>query len=229
MEVDEAILSYTYGMTWYNASMNQEGYTFNATIPTQPYDTFVQYRIYANDTNGNWADSDLFSYTVADFVEPQIETSQNPVQPRANQIVNVLANVIEPVDASGVKTVLFSYRVNSGQWWNTTMVFNETLQQYECTMPGQQASDLVEYYVRAQDNAVNENTTETFSYVVALAGDANLDHTVNILDTATISAHWYPGSPIGPLGYDPDFDLNGDGAIDIIDAAIVNSDWHQTW
>ena len=96
-------------------------------------------------------------------------------------------------------------------------------------MPGQQAHALIEYYVEAQDNAGNENTTQTFGYYVALQGDANLDHLVNIVDAACISAHWYPGPPIGPLGFDLNSDLNGDGLINIIDSSIVSSQWQQTW
>lgn len=48
-----------------------------------------------------------------------------------------------------------------------------------------------------------------------LAGDANGDGTVDIFDIGTISAHWYPGPPVGPLGYDIKADMNLDGNIDI--------------
>ena len=175
VEVDEAMLSYTDSSEWHNVSMNRFDYTFNATIPAQPYGTLVQYRIYANDTNGNWDVSDLFSYTVIDVVEPQIlGVSRNPVQPRSNQIVNVLANVSEPVNASGVKNVTFYYRVNDNPWWSTNMILNKVLNLWETTIPAQQPYDIVEYYTRAEDNAGNEDTSETYSYIVALAGDANI-------------------------------------------------------
>lgn len=62
-----------------------------------------------------------------------------------------------------------------------------------------------------------------------LPGDANGDGTVDIFDIGTISAHWYPGPPIGPLGYDPSADLNNDGAVDIFDIGIVSANWGQTW
>ncbi len=40
-----------------------------------------------------------------------------------------------------------------------------------------------------------------------LNGDINGDNKVNILDFGEISGHWYPGPPVGPLGYDPIADL----------------------
>ena len=108
------------------------------------------------------------------------------------------------------------------------MVFNEQSKLWETTIPGQQARDFVEYYVTAWDNALNENTTATLNYIVALRGDANLDHIVNILDAAAISAHWYPGPPIGPLGYNVNFDINGDGTVDIMDRAICSAHWGKS-
>ena len=63
---------------------------------------------------------------------------------------------------------------------------------------------------------------------VNYAGDVNNDGTINVLDAAEISAHWYPGPPIGPLGYDSNADLNNDGAVNILDAGILNVNWGQT-
>lgn len=56
-------------------------------------------------------------------------------------------------------------------------------------------------------------------------GDVNGDGVVDILDVAKICAHWYPGPPIGPLGYDPIADINYDGAVNILDLAIVSAYW----
>jgi peptide/nickel transport system substrate-binding protein len=73
-------------------------------------------------------------------------------------------------------------------------------------------------------------------------GDANNDGAVDVLDAATISASWYPGPPIGPLGYRTQADLTGgtggvtgggigavagipDGKVDILDAALVSAYW----
>lgn len=58
-----------------------------------------------------------------------------------------------------------------------------------------------------------------------MPGDVNGDGTVDILDAGEVSAHWYLGPPIGPLGYDLNADLNYDGAVNIFDAAIVSAYW----
>lgn len=59
-------------------------------------------------------------------------------------------------------------------------------------------------------------------------GDINGDGTVNMLDLGTISAHWYPGPPIGPSGYLFTADLNADGNVNIIDVAILSANWGHT-
>ena len=77
------------------------------------------------------------------------------------------------------------------------------------------------------DIADNSFTYDTI--VVTIPGDCNGDGKVNILDAAAISAHWYPGPPVGPLGYDANVDINQDGEVDISDAAIVSSNWMKSW
>jgi len=62
-------------------------------------------------------------------------------------------------------------------------------------------------------------------YPIHAIGDINCDGIVDIVDLASISAHWYPGPPTGPLGYDPTADLNNDGLVNIVDLAILSSHW----
>jgi immune inhibitor A len=62
-----------------------------------------------------------------------------------------------------------------------------------------------------------------------IKGDCNNDGIVDILDAAFISAHWYPGPPNGPLGYDENADINFNEAVDIADAATVSADWGKSW
>lgn len=64
-----------------------------------------------------------------------------------------------------------------------------------------------------------------FEITSVLTGDVNLDHKVDVLDAALVSAHWYPGPPLGPLGYDLICDLNGDAAINVLDSAVVSAYW----
>jgi len=65
--------------------------------------------------------------------------------------------------------------------------------------------------------------------LVTIPGDCNGDRLVDIFDIASISAHWYPGPPIGPLGYHANNDINGDGAVDIFDIGITSANWGQSW
>lgn len=225
--VDEASLSYTQDLSWRNVSMNQLDGTYYGTIPAQPCDTLVEYKIYANDTNGNWAVSELYSYTVGDFIAPETRVeSQTPPHPQASQTVKVYANVTEPVNASGVEDVFFSYRVNGGSWWNTTMDFNEILGLYESTIPQQQPEDLVEYFVKAVDYAGNVNITEICSYLVTLAGDIDYDFDVDF-DDFILLAGAYGASEEDPL-YSPEIDLNSDGDIDFDDFIILAGNYGKS-
>jgi len=79
------------------------------------------------------------------------------------------------------------------------------------------ATDII-YYDTLVDDTV----------LVTIQGDANGDGVVDIFDIGSISAHWYPGPPIGPLGYDEEADLNLDGSIDIFDIGICSAHWGET-
>ena len=91
------------------------------------------------------------------------------------------------------------------------------------------------YILSATASAVpgEEDLTDNFltgdAVMMTIPGDVNGDHVVDLFDAASISAHWYPGPPIGPLGYDITPDINNDGAVNILDAAIVSSRWGQSW
>jgi hypothetical protein len=55
--------------------------------------------------------------------------------------------------------------------------------------------------------------------------DVNGDGVVNVIDGAGVSSHWYPGPPLGPLGYGIDYDIERDGIIGVTDAAKVSAYW----
>jgi len=97
--------------------------------------------------------------------------------------------------------------------WDTTGLAKDdyVISAYATPVPGE--DDLA-------DNTFTDGTV-----TVVYPGDVNKDGVVDILDAAEISAHWYPGPPIGPLGYDPNIDLNNDGRINIADAAIISAYW----
>ncbi len=66
-------------------------------------------------------------------------------------------------------------------------------------------------------------------YALRGPGDVNNDGIVDIFDIGTISAHWYPGPPIGPLGYSAVADINLDGSVDIFDIGITSANWGNTY
>jgi len=204
--VDKALLSYTYDSTWHNVSMNQSDDIFNATIPSQPYGTSVEYKIFANDTNGNWANSSTYSYTVRDFVAPGIvEVQWIPTCPghyipssiaRTNEPILVSANITEPIKASGVKKVLFSYRVDSGEWLNSTMTYNATRSLWNFVIAGQPGNNIIEFYIKAYDNAGNMNTSTSYFFTVKKLpiGDMNGDGKTNLSDLIKVAIHFGEGA-----------------------------------
>lgn len=101
--------------------------------------------------------------------------------------------------------------------WNTTgfAYGNYTIKAEITTVPGE---------TDTTDNTYVDNIV-----LVTIPGDCNGDKTVNILDIGCISAHWYPGPPVGPLGYHPNADADGDGAVDIFDIGIASAHWGESW
>ncbi len=85
--VDIVILSYsTDQSTWYNISMsyNATSGLYEATIPAMPSDTTVYYKIYASDIYRNWAESEVYSYTVSTPAKPWI----------GNYLLGVLISIV---------------------------------------------------------------------------------------------------------------------------------------
>ena len=79
------------------------------------------------------------------------------------------------------------------------------------------------------DNDPADNTFIGDTLILAIPGDVNGDRTVDIQDASLISAHWYPGPPIGPLGYNVQYDINKDGKVGVGDIATVNGNWFKSW
>jgi hypothetical protein len=101
--------------------------------------------------------------------------------------------------------------------WNTTLV-----------VPNVNYTIGAEADVVAGELEIVDNIFVNGEVFVKIAGDANGDGIVDIFDIGSVSAHWYPGPPIGPLGYDWIVDVNDDGAIDIFDVGIVSANWGRS-
>jgi len=87
------------------------------------------------------------------------------------------------------------------------------------------------YTIRAQatvvPNEYNITNNQLIDGIVQVKtpGDINGDESINVLDVGLISAHWYPGPPIGPSGYEANADLDSDGAVNVEDLAIISAHW----
>jgi hypothetical protein len=70
-------------------------------------------------------------------------------------------------------------------------------------------------------NGVGSNATQSFTLVVAMPGDVNLDGVVNCADLDLVGAAfgYYRGQP----KYNPNADLNNDGVVNFADAALVEA------
>jgi len=166
-DIESVILSYQIdSASWINVTMSLENGLYVADIPAQPYNTTVNYKVYASDTAGNSDVSELFSYVVGDFVPPVISNVIHvPDSPDPKEIVTVSAKVTEPADASGVKNVTLWYTA-AGTWSFIDMAMQDGL--WTANIPGQSEGVYVKFFVEAFDNEGNNAKTSTFGYMIVL-------------------------------------------------------------
>lgn len=163
--VELVVLTYWNGSVWTEIPMALENGTYKATIPSLPWGTTVQYKIYAKDYAQNSIDTDLYGYTVSDSSQPSVsDVRRTPKDPGYDETVNLTAKVTEPVSASGVKTVILGYYFDGSEWINVTMTSGSDW--YNATIPEMPYGTLVQYMVYAFDNAGNFRMTDVQSYVV---------------------------------------------------------------
>jgi PKD repeat protein len=135
-----------------------------AEIPPQPYNSAVNYKIYAYDWASNLAISKTYSYVVIDPYPPIISyVDRVPASPNYNENVTVFANVTEPPEASGVKNVTLWYKTDSEEWQPVAMTLDKL---YTGIIPAFPYGTVVQYRVRAFDYAGNLATSGVYSYTV---------------------------------------------------------------
>jgi hypothetical protein len=124
-------------------------------------------------------------------------------QPRINEPVRVYVNVTDDTSPvpSGVDKVLLSYRVNVGEWWNTTltlvMMYNATSGNWTALIPPQPANSTVEFFIQAYDKAGNSNMSSGKPYQVKNLpiGDVNGDGKVDIKDILQVAKKYGQTDP----------------------------------
>jgi len=199
-DIASVILSYQIdSASWINVTMNLDDELYVADIPAQPYNTAVNYKVYASDTAGNSDVSELFSYVVGDFVSPVISNIvQVPNPPYPDEIVKVSAKVTEPAEASGVKNVTLWY-TTTDTWSFMDMAMQSGL--WTANIPGQSGGVYVKFFIEAFDNAENNAKTSTLGYMVVLPNRSPIP--VLIYSPAIV----YTGEVVdfdGSASYDPD-------------------------
>jgi len=165
--VKEVILSYARGTTWKNATMILKEDSYRATVPAFPFNTSVNYRIYASDNVGNWAaPSSVYSYVVADPYPPEIGYPYwSPENPAANENITITVTVTEPPYSSGVKDVTLWYANTTIDVWVSVPM---TLKAGNWTATINHQSDTtVTFLIEASDNAENTATSEEYEFTVA--------------------------------------------------------------
>ncbi len=163
--VESVLLGYSGGDTWKNVTMalEEEG-QYEASISTFPFAVSVEYRVYASDSVGNEASSDIYSYVVADPYPPHIGIPVwSPEEPDAGMDVVVNITATEPPDGSGVKNVTLWYNV-TGEWQSLEMTPQNA--NWTATIPRQSGDATVTFYVEAYDGAANCEVTTSYKYAV---------------------------------------------------------------
>jgi hypothetical protein len=106
---------------------------------------------------------------------------------RADEPTRITANFSEPVDDYNV-SMLLSYRVDIGEWWNTSMEYNSSTNLWTTQIPGQRNdSRVVEFFVTAYFD-VGSLRSQAYSYSVKplLGSDINGDGKVDAKDVTYV-------------------------------------------
>ena len=169
--VENVILSYRAQGEWTNVTMVLAEALYVGEIPAFPYQTTVQYKLYAFDIYGNARMSNTLNYTITDKTPPEIgNLDWGPSNPSIGDSVYVRVNVTEPEFASGVRYVMLYYWVDYD--FRTLKGINMTQKgsMWSAIIPGQSGGRIVSFFVYAYDNANNAIQSDDVSYTVSGSG-----------------------------------------------------------
>jgi len=238
-DLDGDTLTYTLacssdgGQNWSPLAIDLEGnsYVWNTSYLQKGTDYLV--KVVATDgvNTGEDVSNSTFTVKVHDIVTTDVTSSKVIVGEGYNASANV--TVVNEGDftetfnvtAYANSTAIGMREVTLGAGSNITVTFDWDTTGYikgNYTMSAVVAPVELEFYTL-------DNTLTNGIVMVTVPGDVNGDRIVDIFDIGTISSHWYPGPPVGPLNYHPNADINNDLAVDIFDIGIVSAHWGETW
>jgi hypothetical protein len=166
--VQQVILSYRADDVWTNISMSFEGDLHVAAIPAFPFQTEVQYMLYAYDDIGNLNVTHTFSYIVTDQTPPSISNFDwGPRNPSSTDQVLVRATITEPEFASGVLDVKLYYYLDGSIAALRSINMTFQYSNYSAFIPSQGGGRTVSFFVFATDEAGNTMRGPDISYIVS--------------------------------------------------------------
>jgi len=148
--------------SWNSYWMNKVGYLYSAFILGQDFGTFVEYRVQANDTVGNWGVSQIEAYTVIDCIGPIISLQTELSTQGQNVVVPIEVGVADP---GGVNQVLLCYSLNSESTF-TNISMGNVSGTWSASIPMGLVGESVYFSIYAEDQSGNWEISQLYSYEI---------------------------------------------------------------
>ncbi|MFX1512151.1 MAG: hypothetical protein ACFFCQ_06165, partial [Promethearchaeota archaeon] len=184
--LSEAVDASGLDMVWLNYTTNNwasftvvnitftpiQSYIFTAAMLEygQVYKWFIGY----NDTVGNTATTNEFTFTVNDPYAPDVDVtpSQTTTAPEFNETNSVSITVSEPSDAVGLGMVWLNYTIT--EWLNFSVIDVTATQNYTFTAEMLEVGQVYRWFIGYNDSLGNTATTLVFSFRVQDTASPNV-------------------------------------------------------
>ena len=177
--------------SWTTVSMqdNDGDNVYNITLSTFSKGTMINYYIVATDLslNNNSALLDnggnyyILNIGDSDINGPNINPNPptySPTSPSDTDQINITVLV---TDLSGIASVKLNYTTNNGLSWNLNSMNSIGNGYYSILIGPFSAGSQIIFYIIAEDNSLNQNTTESNeNYIAVGSSDANVPIVINV-------------------------------------------------
>lgn len=147
----------TLGGQWYASQMNNiENDLWEITLPEHPYNTTIEFYVYAEDYAGNSKiennNSAFYRITWIDTISPiLLKINWTPEHPKSNEDITITCEVQD--DGSGVESVSLMYSINGSEYYERKM--NKDKGSFITTISAIQSNGTISFFVIASDFAGN--------------------------------------------------------------------------